>query len=76
MKRGYRKNSDKIDPRYFRPTEVDELIGDPSKAFKKLNWKNKISLEQLVKEMISYDKTSSNERIFKKEGFNIQSPQE
>ena len=67
----------RIDPRYFRPTEVDELLGDPSKAFKKLNWKNQISLEQLVKEMISYDKqVAMKESLLKKEGFNIQSPQE
>ncbi len=42
----------KVDPRYFRPTEVDFLLGNPSKALKKLGWKPKISLEKLVKEMI------------------------
>jgi GDPmannose 4,6-dehydratase len=45
----------KIDPRYFRPTEVETLIGDASKAKKKLNWVPKISFEQLVKEMIDED---------------------
>ena len=45
----------KIDPRYFRPTEVETLLGDPSKAKLKLNWSPKISFEQLVKEMIVND---------------------
>ena len=45
----------KVDPRYFRPTEVESLIGDASKAKDKLNWYPKISFEQLVKEMIDED---------------------
>ena len=45
----------KVDPRYFRPTEVETLIGDASKAKKKLNWEPKISFEQLVKEMVDED---------------------
>ena len=45
----------KVDPRYFRPTEVDELLGDSSKAREKLNWEPKISLNELVKEMIEKD---------------------
>ena len=49
----------KVDPRYYRPTEVDELLGDSSKAFKELGWKPKISLESLVSEMIREDKTCS-----------------
>lgn len=44
-----------IDPRYFRPTEVDLLIGDPSKARKKLGWSHKISFPALVKEMVDAD---------------------
>jgi len=44
-----------IDPRYFRPTEVDLLIGDPSKAHKRLNWKPKYDLPTLVKEMVLAD---------------------
>ena len=42
-----------IDPRYFRPTEVDLLIGDPTKAKKLLGWEAKISLEELVREMVA-----------------------
>ena len=45
----------KINPRYFRPTEVETLLGDASKAKEKLNWAPKISFEQLVKEMTEED---------------------
>lgn len=51
-----------VDPRYFRPTEVDLLIGDPTKANTKLGWKPKYDLAGLVKEMIEADV-----EIFKKE---------
>jgi GDPmannose 4,6-dehydratase len=44
-----------IDPRYFRPAEVEILIGDPSKAFSKLGWKPKVQLPQLVKMMVEND---------------------
>ena len=45
----------KIDTRYFRPTEVESLLGDASKAREKLNWTPKISFNQLVKEMVEVD---------------------
>ena len=45
----------KVDHRYFRPAEVDTLLGDASKAKQKLNWASKISFEQLVKEMVDED---------------------
>jgi len=45
----------KVDKSYYRPTEVDSLLGDASKAKKKLRWKPKISFEQLVKEMVESD---------------------
>jgi GDPmannose 4,6-dehydratase len=44
-----------VDPKYYRPTEVDLLIGDPSKAMKKLGWKPKYDLKGLVKEMMESD---------------------
>jgi GDPmannose 4,6-dehydratase len=44
-----------IDPRYFRPTEVDVLIGDPTKAITKLGWKPKVHLPELVKMMVTND---------------------
>jgi GDPmannose 4,6-dehydratase len=45
----------RIDPKYYRPTEVDLLIGNPSKAKKRLGWKPSISFEQLVELMIKAD---------------------
>jgi GDPmannose 4,6-dehydratase len=44
-----------VDPRYFRPTEVDALLGDPSKARAKLGWHHKVSFEELVSEMVEAD---------------------
>jgi len=45
----------RVDPRYFRPTEVEFLLGDPSKAKKELGWKLEISFDDLVKEMVTKD---------------------
>jgi GDPmannose 4,6-dehydratase len=45
----------KIDPRYFRPTEVESLLGDPSKVKEKLGWKPKTSFSELVREMMQHD---------------------
>ena len=45
----------RIDPRYFRPTEVEQLLGDPSKAKEKLGWKSKTPFQELVKEMVASD---------------------
>ncbi|MDR1917255.1 MAG: GDP-mannose 4,6-dehydratase [Synergistaceae bacterium] len=44
-----------VDPRYFRPTEVELLLGDPSKAERVLGWKRKVSFEELVRRMVEYD---------------------
>jgi len=44
-----------VDPRYFRPTEVDLLLGDPSKAHQKLGWKHRTSFDDLVREMVEAD---------------------
>ena len=44
-----------VDPRYFRPTEVDLLLGDPRKAQRVLKWKHKTTLRALVKEMVASD---------------------
>ncbi len=45
----------KIDPRYFRPTEVDTLLGDPSKAKQKLGWVPEITVQQMCQEMVAHD---------------------
>ncbi|WP_306641862.1 GDP-mannose 4,6-dehydratase [Sanyastnella coralliicola] len=44
-----------VDPRYFRPTEVDLLVGDPTRANEELGWKHEVTLEELVKEMMQAD---------------------
>tara|TARA_Y100000589_G_C27191221_1_gene644903 strand:+ start:7 stop:909 length:903 start_codon:yes stop_codon:yes gene_type:complete len=62
----------KIDPRYFRPTEVEELLGDPTKANRKLGWFPKISLEEMIAEMINFDREEAKkELILKKSGIEI-----
>lgn len=59
-----------IDPRYFRPTEVDLLIGDASKAKKQLNWTPKYTLKTLVKDMVEQDlKAMRKEKFLKEQGF-------
>jgi GDPmannose 4,6-dehydratase len=45
----------RIDPRYFRPTEVDLLLGDPRKAHRKLGWKHTTTFPELVAEMVASD---------------------
>ena len=52
---GQRPHLVEIDPRYFRPTEVDILLGDPTKARTKLGWHHKVSFEVLVREMVETD---------------------
>ena len=44
-----------VDPRYFRPAEVETLLGDPSKAKEKLGWLPKIDFAELVREMVQHD---------------------
>jgi GDPmannose 4,6-dehydratase len=44
-----------IDPRYYRPTEVETLLGDPSKAKNKLGWVPEITLDQMIVEMVAND---------------------
>ena len=59
-----------IDPRYFRPTEVDLLIGDPSKAKAKLGWEPKIQLDELIDDMMSSDlKLMGKERYLSDGGY-------
>jgi GDPmannose 4,6-dehydratase len=49
----------RVDPRYFRPTEVETLLGDPSKAKAKLGWEPQTTLQELVREMVEADYTSA-----------------
>ncbi len=67
----------KIDKRYFRPTEVEQLLGDSTKARKKLKWKPRITLNQLISEMIREDlNEAKKEYLLKSKGFSIYSSRE
>ena len=60
----------KIDPRYFRPTEVETLLGDASKARQKLGWKPEVSFEALIKEMVAEDLAlTRRDGLMAREGF-------
>lgn len=66
-----------VDARYYRPTEVDLLIGDPTKAQQKLGWKPKYDLPMLVKEMVNADvQLFRKEKILKESGFYIKNQYE
>ena len=72
--KGYDKATGKclveVDPRYFRPTEVETLLGDPTKAKEKLGWVPKITLEEMVTEMVEHDlMIAKRDALCEKEGF-------
>ncbi|MEO1132498.1 MAG: GDP-mannose 4,6-dehydratase [Cyanobacteria bacterium J06639_1] len=59
-----------VDPRYYRPTEVETLLGDPSKAHQNLGWTPKITFSELVAEMVREDfQTAKRDRLVKDHGF-------
>ena len=61
-----------VDPRYFRPTEVETLLGDASKAKQKLGWSTTISFKELVAEMVREDlKTAERDEMVKRKGYKI-----
>ena len=57
-----------VDPRYFRPTEVDILIGDATKAKKKLGWRPKHTLEDLIRDMVFADLELAKKEVYLKNG--------
>lgn len=60
----------KVDPRYFRPTEVETLLGDPTKAKQKLGWTPKITFQELVSEMVQADyKSAQRDELVKQHGY-------
>ena len=62
----------KIDPRYFRPTEVASLLGDPSKAKEKLGWVPEITLDEMVQEMVAADLADAKKHaLLKQHGYNV-----
>jgi GDPmannose 4,6-dehydratase len=67
----------RIDPRYFRPTEVDSLLGDPSKAHEKLDWKPTTTLEELIVEMVTVDREEARKvALLRLNGFKVMAPLE
>ena len=61
-----------VDPRYFRPAEVETLLGDPSKAKEKLGWSPKITFSELVSEMVREDlKSAERDELVKKNGYSV-----
>lgn len=61
-----------VDPRYFRPTEVETLLGDPSKAKAKLGWAPETTLEEMVREMVQEDRRDAEkDEMCKREGFRV-----
>jgi GDPmannose 4,6-dehydratase len=73
--KGYDQNGKcivSVDPRYFRPTEVETLLGDASKAKAKLGWSPKIGFQELVQEMVREDlRTAERDEIVKKHGYYV-----
>jgi GDPmannose 4,6-dehydratase len=62
----------RVDPRYFRPTEVETLLGNPAKAKEKLGWTPKISFNELVVEMMRCDlEEAKKDQLCKSEGFSV-----
>jgi len=67
----------RVDPRYFRPTEVETLLGDPSKARQKLGWTPESSFPELVEEMVSSDlQAAKRDAMVAKEGYKVYSHHE
>jgi len=62
----------RIDPRYFRPTEVETLLGDPSKAKKDLGWVPEITLDEMVQEMVAHDLSKAKQHaLLKQHGYSV-----
>jgi GDPmannose 4,6-dehydratase len=67
----------RVDPRYFRPTEVDSLLGDPAKARRKLGWTPEIGFPELVSEMVQADlESAKRDALIVKQGYRIYSQHE
>ena len=66
-----------VDPRYFRPTEVETLLGDAGKARDKLGWTPKVTFDELVSEMVREDLISAErDQLVIKNGYSVSRPQE
>jgi GDPmannose 4,6-dehydratase len=61
-----------IDPHYYRPTEVETLLGDPTKAKEKLGWVPEIILDQMIEEMVAHDLDQARQHaLLKKHGYSV-----
>ena len=61
-----------VDPKYYRPAEVQTLLGDPAKAKEKLGWEPRITLEEMIAEMITSDlEAARKDRLLKISGFEV-----
>jgi GDPmannose 4,6-dehydratase len=62
----------KVDPRYFRPTEVETLLGDPGKAKKDLGWVPEITAQDMCQEMVAHDLAQAKQHaLLRKHGYNV-----
>ena len=67
----------RVDPRYFRPTEVETLLGDPSKAKAKLGWVPEITVQEMCAEMVTADlKVAQQTALLRQNGFQTPVPRE
>ena len=67
----------RVDPTYYRPAEVETLLGDPTKAHKALGWKPTTTLEEMVQEMVSHDLDQARQQaLLRASGFSVNTPQE
>jgi len=61
-----------IDPRYFRPTEVETLLGDPTKAKEKLGWVPEITVQEMCREMVAADLAQAKQHaLLKRHGYTV-----
>jgi GDPmannose 4,6-dehydratase len=67
----------RVDPTYYRPAEVETLLGDPTKAHKELGWKPSTTLDEMVEEMISHDLDKARQQaLLRASGFTVNTPRE
>jgi len=62
----------RVDPRYFRPAEVETLLGDPNKAKEKLRWVPEVSVQEMCSEMVAQDlRAAKSHALLKQHGFEV-----
>jgi len=67
----------RVDPRYFRPAEVETLLGDPSKAKELLGWVPEISVQEMCAEMVAHDLDQARQKsLLKSHGYHVSVTQE